>query len=497
MGGGMHSRGRAADTPRPRRFAQGALGRPARVLCGVGVWWLLVVWCVAGGMGLVFMRNVGALSAPDPDLHVPTAYALATGQSFARTVVVEDVFGNRVRRPVIRGDDRYLTGLVAYNRTLTAASADPLRRDPDIDAQRRLLTREPLELQARPRATQYTPVAYLPQALGLRLAWGRGSDPYTALQYSRLMNLASYLLMAGIAVALAPRGRPLLALAACLPASCYAASSVTTDGLFLAAVMLLVSLAMRAAEQRERMGIPTLTAICILSGFLILGKALYASCLLLVVALPRSVLPRRRRTVFLTWCMACLTAYLWWTTNYSGGYYNAGQTANAAHVLAHPLRGFTLLAANMLFLPRTLLAPTVASLGATLLILAAWLHALNATRPHGTADGNGPRETVPQEGDPSHTGGHMPEGMHTAIARVRASASRDRYRIMAGLAALAALAMIVGFVALTWNDLTTLDPTGAIQGIQGRYLLPLLPLLASTLTTHHDDTTPTRPRQEG
>lgn len=468
-GRGLHGR---RDARRVVSAWLGALrpmaGRVSAAAARMGCGWLLAVVCVAGVQGMVFLRNAGALSIPDPDLHVPSAYALATGQSLLpRTVMTEDVFGNRVRRPLVTGDDRYLTGLVRYNRTLTDAMSGMPEPDPSIAGQRTLLSREPLELTARPRATQYTPVAYLPQAIGLRMAWSRNANPYTALQYARAANLVTYLLLCCTALMLMPHVcRPLASLIACLPACCFLAASLTTDGTLTGMAMLLTAIAMRAADRDEPMGVPSLAGACLLTGLLVWGKAPYATCALLVAVLPRRILPHAKRAVYLIFCLGAGIAYLAWSRAYSGGYYNASLADNLAYAAAHPFTLLARVAANIPFIPQTTLTPTFQSLGSLLIVLTLWLHGL-------------------RYGNPARPAGKPPIPLNTASRPL----DRHRYRVAAGVALFASLLLIILFVALTWNDLDAGSVTDPIHGIQGRYLTPLLPLLLATLVpTDHGET---------
>lgn len=449
-----------------------------RVLAGRAAWGklaaVLALIVLTLPQAAVFMRNVGPYTVPDPDLHASTAYALATGQSFNATGMVRDRWGNEVRRPIVVGDERYLTGQLAYNKMLGEIITEPLRADETLGEQRVLLARPGGTVTAHPRATQYTPVAYAPQALGLRVGWMLGEGPYASLQTARLCNFACYLMLGAAAVMLLPRCRWLAVVVLTLPESCFAASSLMTDGTFLALSTLAVALVLAAGGRARPVGAAWFAALSAVSALLVFGKAVYATPALLAFALPSSVMRPRAKAGFACWLGACSLLYLAWARAYSGGFYNVDYAANTAYALGHPLKTLALVSANIAFLPRTLTAGTWSATSAAL-VAGVWLLACTRTRiPGGNMDGP------------------------------RAWLARHRYAVTAIVAAGLSLTATVLFVALTWNDLTRTGATGLLNGIQGRYLLPLLPLLMAIVqaagtqndtgpdATQATDTTPAR-----
>ena len=66
----------------------------------------------------------------------------------------------------------------------------------------------------------------------------------------------------------------------------------------------------------------------------------------------------------------------------------------------------------------------------------------------------------------------------TGAVRMAPSAWVGKYRflILALVIAAAEIAAFVLFVGMTWNDLESMSRFGVFQGIQGRYVLPVLPV---------------------
>lgn len=437
---------------RPSRVRARVSARVRRLVSRCLAAWL-VLWCLAGVQGLASTHRIGPYSVPDPDLHSATMYALATGQALNPAPYAADGHGNMVRRQRLTGDAAYLTGQLEYNRVVTLILEHPLRPDPTLASQHHRLDRPQGTIHARAKSTQYTPLAYLPQAIGLRAAWTLGVDgPYRALQCARLANLACYLALMTLAIGLAPRGRLLLAILAGLPANAFLASSIATDATLMALTALIVALTLKAARDGKPASRAWLAGMCLAAACLILAKPPYAACLLLPLALPRRVLGHGRRTPLLAACVLATLAYLAWSHAWGGGFYDANLRDNLHTAREHPLGLVWLTIRNLLLLPATTGSPTWPSITGITLTLAAWTAALARNRRTRTAT---PTRT---------TGPH-------------------RYTTAALAAALATLTATILYLALTFNDLPAALHTGHILGIQGRYLTPLLPLLLTTTTT--------------
>jgi type III secretory pathway component EscS len=95
----------------------------------------------------------------------------------------------------------------------------------------------------------YTPMSYAPQAAAVGLGRLLGTSVATQLLLARLATLTATLALSVWAVALAPRAKWALAAVALLPVSLFqAATSISPDGITLAAVLLVVATALRAAD---------------------------------------------------------------------------------------------------------------------------------------------------------------------------------------------------------------------------------------------------------
>jgi len=117
-------------------------------------------------------------------------------------------------------------------------------------------------IDTRP-TTASTPVAYLPAAVGAWLPVALDAPGLVVLWASRLASLAAYLAIAVVAVRSASAFRWSLTASALVPLNLALASSVSPDGLTIAAVLLAVSLWTRV-EAGDEVGMSALVGASLL-----------------------------------------------------------------------------------------------------------------------------------------------------------------------------------------------------------------------------------------
>ena len=94
----------------------------------------------------------------------------------------------------------------------------------------------------------YAPVTYIPAALGLGAAILMGAKPHAAIIGGRLANGLAFTLIGALALMLAERGRLLLLITLSLPMTVWLAGSVNPDGLGIALAALGAALLTRASR---------------------------------------------------------------------------------------------------------------------------------------------------------------------------------------------------------------------------------------------------------
>lgn len=231
----------------------------------------LFVPAVGLALGVTFTYVTPALVAPDEYTHLAAAYELASTWS-GQAAADED--GNLLLRECDAAHFGTKTGdigVLAYKNEAIAETSEP--GSPDV-----------LTTHSEVKAGQGSG-SYLAQALGIRLARAQGKNFYTMLLYGRLANLILYLLLAALAVWLAPTSlRGLLACVALLPMPLQLAASLSPDAAVLGLVFSFTSLCLRLRGEKAVWWQKIL--LIVLGGLTAPGKAIYLPVILLCLLVP-------------------------------------------------------------------------------------------------------------------------------------------------------------------------------------------------------------------
>ena len=231
----------------------------------------LFVPAVGLALGVTFTYVTPALVAPDEYTHLAAAYELASNWS-GQTAADED--GNLLLRECDAAHFGTKTGdigVLAYKNEAIAETSEP--GSPDV-----------LTTHSEVKAGQGSG-SYLAQALGIRLARAQGKNFYTMLLYGRLANLILYLLLAALAVWLAPTSlRGLFACVALLPMPLQLAASLSPDAAVLGLVFSFTALCLRLRGEKAVWWQKIL--LIVLGGLTAPGKAIYLPVILLCLLIP-------------------------------------------------------------------------------------------------------------------------------------------------------------------------------------------------------------------
>jgi uncharacterized membrane protein len=313
----------------------------------------------------------------------------------------------------------------------------------------------------------YSPVAYVPGALGLAAAILMGAKPHAAIIAARFANTLAFALIGGLALWLAGRGRLVLLLTLSLPMTVWLAGSCSQDGLVIALTVLGAGLLLREGRAAFWCG-------CAALAVLALQKPPFLPLAILPLVVPghfdrRGWIRRLGGAV-----VVALPALLWsvavavlvsvpllpgspyhpgplWPGDPTRLFRSAVASAQISVLLHHPLR--------VALLPVTTGGRALPSL---------WLQFMGVL---------------------GHLSIRLPRLLYTlwtaailsGVARLATEAST---RPVAWVTPAAAVVAILGSAELIFLALyVTWTPVGMgrIDGIQGRYFIPLLPLLLFVL----------------
>ncbi|MFL6201266.1 MAG: DUF2142 domain-containing protein [Thermoanaerobaculia bacterium] len=400
--------------------------------------------------GLAFVFITPPFQVPDEPAHFYRAYAVSEGNLAAS-----------------RGEG----GLGAVLPASLQELGEDLRGDLPFHPERAIRAervfralRVPLEPRRR-RFTDYrtaalvTPVSYLPQAAGIAIARGLGAPALGLLYAARLANLLAATALIALGLRRLPSYPWLLAMLALTPMALFLRGSASADALNTAAAFLLAGTAARlawgAGEQVRWTDVAVLTAG---SAALCLSKPVYFPLAFVVLLIPAARFPGGRRGRILLIYAAITAAALTLALKTAGSTDisirpDAAVDADRqiADALADPLRVGRIFLEDYLHRGRRYVAQIVGQLG--------WL------------DANLPK--------PLLWGYAALLGLLALFDTRRTVEVSPGQRLLLILVALATLALVSASQYALWT------PYGAdfVDGIQGRYFLPLAPAAAWILHT--------------
>jgi uncharacterized membrane protein len=325
-------------------------------------------------------------------------------------------------------------------------------------------------------AAVYSPIAYAPPVLGVLLPKLLHLPLLLQVWGARLACLIVYLLLAYFALRALPFGKWAFFVIALLPMTIFQAATITTDGFLNGLVFLYVALILRlsfGAVPEKNVTRKLLWAIGMLGVLIALSKPVYVALAALLFLIPTSrFYAAKYRAAFLSASLGLSVALAaLWNTHVKdvaltvGEVYRSGfhisYTEQLASIVHHPLHFTAVLARTIfnngygyfgqlvgVFDPQFTLLPIVVALP---LVIAVFLGL--------AVDGDKARQ-IPV-----------------------------RSRMWVGLLGVA----ILGAIALTFY--LTYSPVGApsIDGMQGRYFIPLLILLVPLLALKNIQVTVRKP----
>jgi uncharacterized membrane protein len=308
----------------------------------------------------------------------------------------------------------------------------------------------------RPLPSVYSPIVYLPQAVGVAVARVLGLPVLWFVYAGRLANLAAFLAVAWLALRATPAHATPLLLVALLPMTLFLAASLSADAPTNALAFGWLGLVLRAASRERPLGARESLALGFMAAALSLAKPGYTLLVAMALAIPGSRFAGRsqRLLTLAGWAAAALVPGLLWSAYIaslapSPLVPEADPGAQLRWMATHPVEFAGVIAASLAAARRLWFASFIGVLGHADTWLPRWLYTFHplVLLAAGVADGG------------------------------VASPLRGSRRVLA-----LAIAAATGFATLAiayvgWNAVGTAQ----IQGVQGRYFIPFVPLALAAL----------------
>jgi uncharacterized membrane protein len=243
---------------------------------------------VAGTLGLALLGLNPPFQAPDESEHFNRVFQLSEGTVFGEKR--GDRAGGDLPQAVIDGTN---TEGIAFHpeRKMTAALFHRLAKPGFVD-----WARAPRSFSNFPHTVVYAPVAYVPQTIAVFAGRHLHIGPLGLMYLARLAGLAASVAMGYAALRTLPCFRWTLFLVLLCPMSLYLLGSAASDGLLICGAALLLAHAARlarnpdqAASVRERI------LLVVLAGALAVAKPVYLPLAAVAYAAAAPGLATRRR----------------------------------------------------------------------------------------------------------------------------------------------------------------------------------------------------------
>ncbi len=272
-----------------RWFAPIALVLALVLLLG---WWLIFVkkakpetvfLVFALGLGFVFAAVTPPLAGPDEYVHAAGAYGMAsrmTGGAGAE----DDLLPMRAEDAAHMLDHSGPIGPIAYKNSIDGFAKTGVSPKLSQTAQ----VRSPISVQ---------PVQYLAQSLGMLLARKLGLGFYPMLFLGRVFNLVLFALLAALAVRAAPVGKSLFFAAGLLPACLSLAGSLSADPAVIGLSFLFTALCLKGRYGDGAFGAGHCLVLAALALLLAPSKAIYLPVVLLCLMIPAKKLGGKTQAI--------------------------------------------------------------------------------------------------------------------------------------------------------------------------------------------------------
>lgn len=235
-------------------------------------------------VGLLYMLAMVPLSIPDEQVHYQASYKLSSVMMFRS--------GDMDRGENVYFDYHGLGGHTNPGSGYDRIAEEIIQPKPAATGEKNL-----------PQRLDY-PLMYAPQAFGITLGRIFGANFVILFWLGRLANLLFYAACVSLAVRAAPRFRGLLGLTGLMPMALHQAASYSYDAFINGLALLLIALILRAMDRKERMGTREYLELLAVSMLMAPAKAVYTPILALMLLIPVQRFRSGKRK-------ALMIAYLW------------------------------------------------------------------------------------------------------------------------------------------------------------------------------------------
>ncbi len=397
--------------------------------------------CLGTAFGLLFLFLTPPFQTPDEDLHFFRAYEITQGG------IIE-----------IKQQDK-IGDFLPVSISQTTKAFEPVRFHAEVKVKPQEITgllNLPLDRDNKtfiefPSTALYPPTAYLPQIVGIGLGKIFNLSPLVLMYLGRLASLLAWLFLIYYALKIIPVGKWLMFLLALLPMGLFQAASLSADVLTNGLAFLGIALFLRFALTSETLNSKKLFLLLTVGLLLSLSKPAYALVPLVFLFIPlKNFANKKTYHIFSAWLIGLivLTNLAW--------FYGAGNLSVPTKAQTSPAAQLEYISAAPLEYAKTILRTIPESSGFYLHTFIGWLGWLDTPLPLWIIYSYYAALLLALGLD-NNQEPHLPAKIKLGLLFI----------------ALSTIVIILTSMYLIWS------PVGGrlITGVQGRYFIPIAPLL--------------------
>ncbi len=394
---------------------------------------------LASIFGLVIMFITPPFQVPDELNHFFRAYQIAEGQFLPQKI-----------------DEKHYGGVLPVSLHNTGLKVNDLPFHPEAKTttkQIRNLFKIPLNQEVKRsllfnNTAPYSPVLYIPQAIGILIGRFLDLSPVALLYLGRFLNLILYVFLIAMAIRLAPFSKWVFFMLGLMPMSIFLGASLSADTYTIGLAFVLIAFIMKISFEHHKMDIIQSTILFILIFLTLFGKQGYFLLAGLYFLIPSKKFDTRKKylmfaAIYFIFCI--FIVILWHSATRGVTLQRSGVSPpdQIVFILSHPYGFMETLIKTIRFKTLFYLSSFIGTLGWMDVILAPGFKITYFV-------------------------------MLLAAGTINTGEGKLTYKNKSLLAAIwggNSLLLLV-MIYLWWNPVG--DPS--IYGIQGRYFIPLAPL---------------------
>lgn len=287
--------------------------------------WLLIpqnFFVIAAAVfGTIYIFRLAPLHGNDEIVHVPRAYHVQEGNLWTDHLNGYD-YGGYVPKQLKEFND-------SFREQVQHDNPDPERTDELIER----YSSEKIEGDERvplsfTSAGVYSATAYIPSAAGIFVADTLHLPLIWYVYLGRIFTLITYIVMVYFAIKYLPFGKPFLLVIALLPTAISQAGTIGMDAMVNGSCWLVIALTLAIFERRLKINKKLLAVIAVLAFQVVTNKQSYAPLALLPLIIPARLYPYEYKKVWI------------WRLVFGGGLlalsaWYIGRTSQIAEVIHH------------------------------------------------------------------------------------------------------------------------------------------------------------------